>query len=194
MIQFFYKVLTFVRTHKVAFGVGGGAIAVATTVSLVRRGRAAAVGEKVVEKMKSVLGVPYVWGSNDPLRGLDCSGAVVWVLRRLGLKPSKWDATAASLRKESSLVILPQVGDLVFYGPLLGSVNHVMVYMGDGKVIGASGGGSMTKTAEEARAKGAEVKILPVDYRKDFRGYGRLSLGPVREEAVGGLHMLGARR
>lgn len=193
MIEFFHKALAFVRAHKVAFGVGGGGLVVAgTVVSLVKRKKAAAIGEQVVAKLQSVLGTPYIWGSRDPVKGLDCSGAVVWALRDLGLEPKKWNATAADLYKQSSMVLIPQVGDLVFYGPL-GGVDHVMVYLGDGKVIGASGGGSSTTTVAEAQAKNAAVKVLPIDYRSDRRGVGRLPVQTATDAVVGTLHMLGSR-
>jgi cell wall-associated NlpC family hydrolase len=163
--------------------------AIATTVS---RAKASALGQKVVDKIKTVIGTPYIWGGSDPGKGFDCSGVVVWALQQLGLEPKKFDGTAAELHKKSSLVLVPQVGDLAFYGSLFGGVSHVMVYMGDGKVIGASGGGSSTTTAAKAREQNAMVKILPVDYRSDFRGYGRLPYKPPAETMVGGLHMMGA--
>lgn len=193
MISVLYRIFDFVRRHKFAFGVGGGVVTVGVAVSLVKRKLAAGVGRKIVAKLEEQLGTPYIWGSRDPAKGLDCSGAVVWALRELGLEPKKYDATAADLHKQSSTVILPQAGDLAFYGSILGGISHVMVYMGDGKVIGASGGGPSTKTAADAKAKNAMVKVLPVNYRSDFRGYGRLPVQTVKDVAVGGLHMLGAR-
>lgn len=190
MIAFLQKILPFLRAHRTAVTIGGGVAAVGMVVSVVKRKQAAAVGEQIVAKLKSVLGTPYIWGSRDPAKGLDCSGAVVWSLRSLGLEPKSFNSTAAGMKKDSSYVLIPQPGDLAFYGPFLGDVSHVMVYAGDGLVIGASGGGPSTTTVAAAKAKNAAVKVLPVNYRDDFRGYGRL---PVQEaDTAVGLDMLGS--
>ena len=67
-----------------------------------------------------------------------------------------------------------------------------MIAIGDGKVIGATGGGPATTTAAAAQARGAAGKEVAMDYRKDRLGFGRLPLGDVKETAaVGSLHMLG---
>lgn len=185
------RVRDVLRAHPNYAIAGLGVITVSTAVAFVERKRALAIGEQVVAKIRSVLGTPYIWGSRDPAKGLDCSGTVVWALRELGLEPKGWNATAAEMAKAASAVIVPQVGDLAFYGSIFSGVNHVMVYVGDGKVIGASGGGPGTNTVAEARAKGAEVKVLPVNYRSDFRGYGRLPVQAAAGAAVGGLNMMG---
>ena len=132
---------------------------------------------------------PVYLGKRDPSKGLDCSGTVVWALRELGLEPKKFNATAADLWKQSSLVFIPQIGDLGFYN---NPPTHVMVYCGDGKVVGASGGGSSTTTITKAREQGAEVKVLDIDYRHDFKAFGRLPVQEIKDESVGSLNMLGA--
>jgi hypothetical protein len=38
---------------------------------------AAGVGRKIVAKLEEQIGTPYIWGSRNPSKGLDCSGAVV---------------------------------------------------------------------------------------------------------------------
>jgi len=171
---------------KTALWIVGGAIAGAATMLTVGRVRAASMGRKLVDKLRSVLGTPYIWGGSDPSRGLDCSGAVVWALQQLGLKPKGWDSTAAGLQKQASRVLAPVPGDLAFYGSS-GNVSHVMVYAGAGDVIGATGGGSDTKTVADARARGAEVKVVPVTYRSDFLGYGRLPVVAAADAVVAGL-------
>ena len=188
-----YKIFEFVKLHRKPILIGGGGLfAIGTTISLVNRVRLSSTGEKIVEKIKSIIGTPYIWGSRDPSKGVDCSGTVVWALRELGLEPKKWNATAADMHSQSDFVVVPQPGDLAFYGSLLGGINHVMVYMGDGKVIGSSGGGPLTKTVADAKARNACVKELPVNYRDDFRGYGRLPVKPISDVSVGSLNMLGS--
>ena len=119
-----------------------------------------------------MLGCPYVWGGQNPWTGLDCSGFVVWVFQVFGLLPSG-DWTAAGLRayfatdpeKAADAV---ELGDLVFYGADPQHITHIMLGLGDGLVIGASGGGHLTATAEEARRIGAQVKVKPIRYRADL--------------------------
>lgn len=169
-----FPVLT--GTHKLLLALGGGVAVVGTAVALVKRKQAAAIGEQVVAKIKEWADarVPYLWGGRNPEVGLDCSGTVVASRKALGIAAKSWNATAEDLRKQASRVFFPQPGDLALYGSIWGGASHVMTAMGDGKVIGASGGGSSTTTVEKAKAKGAEVKILPYDYRKDFMGWYRL--------------------
>ena len=192
-MSFLQTVWSFLKLHKKAVGIslGAGAL-VGGTAALISRSRAAAVGEKIVEKAKSVIGVPYVWGSRDVSKGLDCSGLVIWVLRELGLEPKKFNATASDLWKQSSRVFFPVQGDLIFYGGgLLSGPSHVMIYAGDDLVVGAAGG-DRGMTASEAKVKGAGVKVLPIRYRSDIFGIGRLPLKEIKDEVVGGLNMLGS--
>ncbi len=84
MIPFFTKVLPFIRAHRLALGIGGGVVAVGSVVGFVKRKQALAIGEQMVAKLKEKLGTPYIWGARSA-EAMDCGGAVVWVLRELGL-------------------------------------------------------------------------------------------------------------
>ena len=129
---------------------------------------------EAVSYLKSLVGVTYVYGSKDPGYGLDCSGAVLVAYEHAGLAKSgaRYKYGSADLHKKLDSTSSPSPGDLVFYGRG-GDVSHVMLYVGDGQVVGATGGGPKTKTPDDARAIGAYVKVRPVDYRKDIVGYGR---------------------
>lgn len=121
-------------------------------------------------------GIPYCWGGSNPMSGFDCSGFVIWILQTFDILPSG-DWTAADLERVFLKTDEPDPGDLVFYGQ--GHATHVMMYLGtlDGLhplCIGASGGDSSTLTIEDARTRGAKVKIKDVHYRKDFRQYGKI--------------------
>ena len=133
-----------------------------------------------VAYLKTLVGTPYVWGSKDPKVGLDCSGAVTVAYEHVGLaRPgARYRYGSADLARKLAPTSSPSPGDLVFYGRD-GKVTHVMMYAGDGQVIGATGGGRSTKTADDARAIGAYVKMRPVDYRKDIIGYGRAPTTPL---------------
>lgn len=138
---------------------------------------------------------PYRWGAKgqrvatDGPRLFDCSGLVTWAFLQVG--GPDWRATHNTDRLwdvcapvESEAQLLP--GDLVLYGragvttadgrPVTRpDPEHVMVYVGAGVVVGASGGGSKTLTLADAAAAGAHVKTYPrIAYRSDVLGFRRL--------------------
>jgi hypothetical protein len=119
------------------------------------------------------VGQPYVWGGNDPIAGFDCSGLWIEVLRAVGRLPRTGDWTAHQLL-EVVFGGLPRVtrpgelrpGMLVFWPRADGRMRHVEgVYaVIDGEVItlGASGGGSATKTLADAIRMDAFTKLRPI--------------------------------
>ena len=142
-------------------------------------------GHVLVEKMKSLLGIPYIWGGKSPENGLDCSGAITYTMAQLNLVPKSFPGSTNSqtLYKMSKPIAAAEVkaGDLAFYGStglfgLFPSVSHVMMATGDGKLIGSSGGGPSTTSLEIAKQQNAKVKILPSTYRAGLVGYGRLPM------------------
>jgi cell wall-associated NlpC family hydrolase len=118
-----------------------------------------------------LVGCPYIWGGANPWTGLDCSGFVIWVFQVFNVLPSG-DWTAASLSEHFAdltgerVVGSEDLGDLVFYGPG-GKISHVMLCLGHGLCVGASGGDHTTTTVEDARRRGAQVKVKPISYRPD---------------------------
>lgn len=136
------------------------------------------------------LGTPYCWphasngftgkGLRNPANpdALDCSGTVTCGLYNATSKRIDWRATHNAHRLFTLLEATtdPKPGDLVFYGRR-GYSSHVMVWVGDGRVIGASGGNSDTLTREVAQRQGACVKYRKsVDYRPDRLAYRALPL------------------
>lgn len=129
----------------------------------------------------SQLGIPYGWGCAGPDQ-FDCSNFANEMLKYIGLHV-KWAEThrAADMFRDPALepVSTPQVGDFVFYaGERPGSpVEHIMVYAGDGRVIGACGGGRHTLTIEDAIRDNAKVRYRSsIHYRKTFLGFRALPL------------------
>ena len=133
------------------------------------------------------LGVPYSYGAGTPASpwpggaaglaggvGWDCSGYAQAGLVQLGLLSSgAVDRTAQSLADRASGVSSgdEREGDLAFYGASWSKVSHVMLCLGNGQVIGASGGGRATNGDDV----GAYVKIFNTpEYRSDFLGVRRL--------------------
>jgi cell wall-associated NlpC family hydrolase len=97
----------------------------------------------IVNTAKKYLGVKYVWGGSTP-KGFDCSGLVCYVLNQVGVHVPR--TTAAGLSKMGSPVGSlkdAQPGDMVFFGS--GSISHVGIYVGGGRMIDAPHTGSVVR-------------------------------------------------
>lgn len=92
---------------------------------------------ELVEYAKQFLGNPYVWGGTSLTKGADCSGFTLSIFKKYGVKLSHHAASQAKEGKKISYSEI-QPGDLVFYANSSGTINHVAIYIGGGKVIHAS--------------------------------------------------------
>jgi soluble lytic murein transglycosylase-like protein len=104
----------------------------------------------VVAQAQQYIGVPYVWGGTDPAKGLDCSGLSQLVYKNLGIDlPRTASQQATSGRPVASLADA-RPGDLVFYdySSSRAGVDHVGVYIGDGKMIAAPQAGESVKVQD----------------------------------------------
>lgn len=91
---------------------------------------------EMVEFAKKYLGGKYVWGGTTLGKGVDCSGFTMSIYKHFGYTiPRTSSAQAKHFTGIKSSDAKP--GDLFFYGSG-GRVNHVAMYIGDGKVIHAS--------------------------------------------------------
>ena len=92
--------------------------------------------QAVVDFALQFEGNPYVYGGTSLTNGADCSGFVMSVFANFGYSLPRVAAAQcdASTKKDISQL---EPGDLVFYGN--GYVDHVALYIGDGKIIHASG-------------------------------------------------------
>src|SRR3972149_4205227 len=52
---------------------------------------------KAVEYLQRFIGLPYLWGGDDPMSGFDCSGLIVEILQAVGILPHGSDFTADAL-------------------------------------------------------------------------------------------------
>ena len=138
---------------------------------------------EVLRVARNLIGVPYVWGGQDPTYGLDCSGFIVHCLRAVGLLRPKDDLTAqqlADLCVEVTDKAL-QPADLVFYGRDWESVTHVVLAIGLDYVMGATRGDSSCTSPDIARRKKAAIATLDIQKRtRDRLGFGRL-INPERD-------------
>ena len=122
------------------------------------------------------IGLPYVWGGDDPLAGFDCSGLIVEVLQAVGLMPHRSDDVAGGIfnRFRGCQVGHGYAGCLVVWWASGTDMDdparaiHIEMMVDEMHTVGASGGGSKTKTKEDAIAQNAYVKLRPIGYRWTF--------------------------
>jgi len=121
---------------------------------------------KAVEYLQHFIGLPYVWGGDDPIRGFDCSGLIVEVLQAVGIIPHGSDYSADGLYEKFQTKAIDRgyAGCLVFWYSGLQTI-HVEMMVDDFFVVGASGGGSLTTTIAEAIKSNAFIKMRPISYR-----------------------------
>ncbi len=114
-------------------------------------------GGQAVQAAETQLGVPYVWGAEDPGGGFDCSGLTAWAWGQEGVYLPHY--SGAQMADSTPVPISDlQPGDLLFYGP--GGSVHVAMYVGGGMMI-------------EATFPGTVVRIDPVRFGTTFAGAGR---------------------
>ena len=124
--------------------------------------------DKAVDYLQRWIGTVYSWAGDDAIGGFDCSGLIVEVLQAVGLIPHKSDYSANALygifkdRKRER----GYKGCLVFWmNSTQDRMIHVEMMVDDYHVVGASGGGSKTKTIADAIRDNAFVKMRPLGYR-----------------------------
>jgi len=127
----------------------------------------------VMDLAWKMYGTPYLWGGDDPLGGLDCSGLVVELLKSVGLLPLHGDWTANDLweRYQDKVVDKPAYGCLVFLQYSNGHVRHVELCWDDEISIGASSGDRSTRNIERAIEQNAYVKFRPREGRGKIKGF-----------------------
>lgn len=93
--------------------------------------------QTLLKRGLALLGTPYRWGGASPEAGFDCSGLVGYVFRTaLGIelpRVSRDMARDGQQVERTSLV----PGDLVFFGRRGKRVDHVGIYIGEGRFLHA---------------------------------------------------------
>lgn len=110
--------------------------------------------QRIVNYALKFLGNPYVWGGTSLTRGADCSGFTQSVYKNFGISIPRTSRSQAYSGRTVSLDKI-QPGDLIFYTKN-GRINHVVIYIGNGKVVGAA-----------SRKEGITIKSY--NYRRPYK-------------------------
>jgi cell wall-associated NlpC family hydrolase len=107
------------------------------------------MGSIAARTAERFVGIPYRWGGENVVDGMDCSGFVraVYNLCGLSIPRTSRDQFKAgeSVAKEGL-----QDGDLIFFGSSEDAINHVGIYVGNGKFV-------------HAPRRGEEIRVTSVD-------------------------------
>ena len=134
------------------------------------------IRQEIVDYARTFAFIPYKWGGDNPLTGLDCSQACIEWYRRFGIYPPRKDDTAAGLfiRYKKYRTQYPHKAGLAFWSKNAGArICHVALIIGiyidaslqkDIWVIEASGRGSATVSRETAIKHRAYIKERPLGY------------------------------
>lgn len=115
------------------------------------------IGYIAARTAERFIGIPYQWGGNTVVDGMDCSGFTRAVYNLCGInipRTSREQYNAGNAVSKNNL----QDGDLVFFGPSASGVNHVGIYVGDGKFV-------------HAPSRGKDISIASLDDSYFMRNY-----------------------
>ena len=115
-------------------------------------------GDKVVAAAQQYLGVPYKWGGTDPAVGLDCSGFVQRAYADVGVDLPRVSYDQAKVGTEVPAIEQARPGDLIAFGS---PVDHIAIYVGDGKIIQAPHTGDVVRITDVRRPIATIRRVLP---------------------------------
>lgn len=95
------------------------------------------------------VGIPYRWGGDNVVEGMDCSGFVRAVYNLCGISIPRTSADQFKAGEGVSRDNLKD-GDLVFFGSSADKINHVGIYVGNGRFV-------------HAPRRGDEIKVSALD-------------------------------
>ena len=116
--------------------------------------QSASLRKRIVNYALQYIGNPYVYGGESLTRGADCSGFTMKVYAHFGYSLSHGSSAQSGEGREISISSI-RPGDLLFY-KRGGRINHVTMYIGNGKVVHASNSAPYPKGG---------IKISGINYR-----------------------------
>jgi cell wall-associated NlpC family hydrolase len=107
------------------------------------------MGSIAARTAERFVGIPYRWGGDNVVEGMDCSGFVRAVFNLCGISIPRTSAeqfrTGESVARDGL-----KDGDLVFFGSSADKINHVGIYVGNGRFV-------------HAPRRGDEIKVSTLD-------------------------------
>ena len=120
------------------------------------------LADRVIASAKEHLGVPYLWGGTTP-KGFDCSGLVQYVFKQHGIdlpRVSKDQARAGVAVSAADA----RPGDLVAFdnSASRAGIDHIGIYLGNGKWIAAPRTGDVVKIQDVDLSKASAIRrVIP---------------------------------
>lgn len=114
------------------------------------------LGTRMAADAVRYVGTPYVAGGNTPQTGWDCAAFTEWMAKQHGMKipPVSWE----QIKVGEPVATLSEAkpGDLVFFHEPSGhrrdpsplKVNHVGIYLGEGRMVEAANPSAGTRISE----------------------------------------------
>jgi cell wall-associated NlpC family hydrolase len=115
-----------------------------------------AVAARTAERF---VGIPYLWGGNNVVEGMDCSGFVRAVYNLCGVNIPRNSQEQFRAGENVGKADLKD-GDLIFFGTSEEAINHVGIYVGNRRFV-------------HAPHRGDEIKVTSLDdayFAKKFVG------------------------
>lgn len=104
------------------------------------------IGIIIAKTAERFVGIPYKWGGNNVVEGMDCSGFVKAVYNLCGINLPR-TANEQFLQGEYVRKDDLSEGDLVFFGSSNNHITHVGIYVGNGYMVHAPKRGDVIKRA-----------------------------------------------
>ena len=124
----------------------------------------AVFGKEITHSAKQHIGLPYIWGGENPNRGFDCSGLVKFTFQEFNVNlPHRADLQYNYGRKISRKHL--QAGDIVFFRSGGYPIGHVGIYVGNQEFI-------------HAPRRGKPIQVSPLNkgwYKNRFVGATRIT-------------------
>jgi cell wall-associated NlpC family hydrolase len=117
------------------------------------------MGQIAARTAERFVGIPYRWGGDTVVDGMDCSGFVRAVFNLCGVNIPRTSGEQFKVGQSVAQSDLKD-GDLVFFGGSADQINHVGIYVGGGKFV-------------HAPRRGDDIKVSALDesyFAKKFVG------------------------
>ena len=115
----------------------------------VKRSSGGDMGAIAARTAERFVGIPYRWGGENVVDGMDCSGFVRAVYNLCGINIPRTSGEQFKVGDKVDREHLTD-GDLVFFGSSSDKINHVGIYVGGGRFV-------------HAPRRGDEIKISTID-------------------------------